>query len=189
MRPSFFETVQQVIDETHFLLLTLKPEEVSEWLKALESEWMSRRIFFWARGRSFLILRGFAMRLMHMGYEVHIVGEADCPSIGKDDILIVASGSGSTSTVLLFAEKAKKLGAKVAAIIGKTETPLHAFCNLVVEFHPDMVTESQQLSANGGGTRFEHSLMLFLDSCIFNMVYDRRERAYQEMMSRHANLE
>lgn len=189
MKQSFFESVQQVINETHSLLHTLDMEKITEWLCALSSKWTKSRIFFWARGRSFLILRGFAMRLMHMGYEVHIVGEADCPSIGKEDILIVASGSGCTSTVLLFAEKAKKLGTKVAAIIGKTETPLHAFCNLVVEFHPDMVTESQQLSANGGGTRFEHSLMLFLDSCIFNMVYDRRERAYQEMMSRHANLE
>ncbi len=52
-----------------------------------------------------------------------------------------------------------------------------------------MIPESQQLNANGGGTRFEHSLMLFLDSCILNMVYDRRDFAYQEMMKRHANLE
>ncbi|HAX99211.1 MAG TPA: hypothetical protein DCY12_10095 [Candidatus Atribacteria bacterium] len=189
MKQSFAESVQQVINETHSLLDTLNIEEVSEWLCALSSIWNKRRIFFWARGRSFLILRGFAMRLMHMGYQVHIVGEVDCPSISKEDVFVVASGSGSTGSVLLFAEKAKKIGATIAGIIGKPETPLRPFCDLVVEFHPEMVSESQQLSANGGGTRFEHSLMLFLDICILNMVYDRRDLAYQEMMKRHANLE
>ena len=189
MKQSFFESVQQVINETHSLLHTLDMEKITEWLCALSSKWTKRRIFFWARGRSFLILRGFAMRLMHMGYQVHIVGEVDCPSIDKDDVLIVASGSGSTGSILLFAEKAKKIGASVAAIIGKPETPLHTLCNLVVEFHPEMIPESQQLNANGGGTRFEHSLMLFFDSCILNLIYDKRGLVYQEMMKRHANLE
>jgi 6-phospho-3-hexuloisomerase len=189
MKQSFFESVQQVINETHSLLLTLNLEGVSKWLHFIDSLRAKRRIFFWARGRSFLILRGFAMRLMHMGYEVHIVGEVDCPSIDKEDVLVVASGSGSTGSILLFAEKAKKIGATVAAIIGKPETPLHHFCDLVVEFHPEMTPESQQLSANGGGTRFEHSLMLFFDGCILNLVYDKRDLAYQEMMKRHANLE
>jgi len=189
MKQSFTESVQQVINEAHSLLDTLNLEEVSEWLYALSSIWTKRRIFFWARGRSFLILRGFAMRLMHMGYQIHIVGEVDCPSIEKDDVLVVASGSGSTGSILLFAEKAKKIGASVAAIIGKPETPLHTLCNLVVEFHPEMIPESQQLRANGGGTRFEHSLMLFFDSCILNLVYEKRDLVYQEMMKRHANLE
>ena len=189
MKQSFVESIQQVINETQSLLNTLNINEVSNWLYTLSTKWSQRQIFFWARGRSFLILRGFAMRLMHMGYQVHIVGEVDCPSINQDDVLVVASGSGSTASILLFAEKAKKIGATIAAIIGKPGTPLHPICDLVVEFHPEMIPESQQLNANGGGTRFEHSLMLFLDSCILNMVYDRRDFVYQEMMKRHANLE
>ena len=189
MKISFHEGVQQIIEESRSQLMTLDPEKVSNWLHEITTKWQKRRIFFWARGRSFLILRGFAMRLMHMGYQVHIVGEVDCPSINQEDVLVVASGSGSTASILLFAEKAKKIGATVAAVIGKPETPLHTFCDLVVEFHPETVPESQQLSANGGGTRFEHSLMLFLDSCILNLVYDKRDLAYQGMMKRHANLE
>ena len=189
MSLSFFEAVDLILKEAQSLLLTLKSDVVSEWLKALESDWVNRRIFFWARGRSFLILRGFAMRLMHMGYEVHIVGEVDCPSIGKGDVFIVASGSGSTGSVLLFAEKAKKQGAIIAAITGKTGAPLQNYSDLNIEFHPELLPESEQLNANGGGTRFEHSLMLFLDSCILTMVYDRREQAYPEMMKRHSNLE
>jgi len=189
MKISFPEGIQQIIEESRSLLTTLDLEKVSNWLQEITSEWPKRRIFFWARGRSFLILRGFAMRLMHMGYEVHIVGEVDCPSIRNGDVFVVASGSGSTSSILLFVEKAKKLGATIAAIIGKTSTPLHPFCDLAVEFHPEKISESQQLAANGGGTRFEHSLMLFLDTCIFTIVYDRREQVYQEMMQRHANLE
>ena len=189
MNLSFHEAIHQIVDETRSLLMTLDPEKVLKFLDAMQFDWSKRRLYFWARGRSFLILRGFAMRLMHVGYEIHIVGEVDCPSIDSGDILVVASGSGSTGSVLLFAEKAKKLGAKVVAITGKAGTPLHALSDLTVEFHPEILPESVQLSANGGGTRFEHTLMLFLDTCIFAMVYDRREQAYREMMKRHANLE
>ena len=49
----------------------------------------------------------------------------------------------------------------------------------MVEFHPEMTLESQQLNANGGGTRFEHSLLLFFDSCI-QLIYDKRGLVYQE---------
>jgi len=189
MSLSFPEIIHQVIDETRSLLLTVDNEKTLKFIGAIKNDWSQRRLFFWARGRSFLILRGFAMRLMHSGYEVHIVGEVDCPSIGAGDILIMASGSGSTGSVLLFAEKAKKLGATVVAVIGKAMTPLHQLADMTIEFHPEKIKESVQLSANGGGTRFEHSLMLFFDACVLYTVYDYRDQAYREMMKRHANLE
>ena len=35
-----------------------------------------------------------AMRLMHVGFEAHVVGEATTPSIAEGDRLMVFSGSG-----------------------------------------------------------------------------------------------
>ncbi|MEN3186106.1 MAG: SIS domain-containing protein [Atribacterota bacterium] len=182
------ESFETVVNEARDLLSTLKEQEVKAFLTLLE-EYRQKRIFFWARGRSFLILKGFAMRLMHMGYTVHVVGEVTCPAIGKGDLLLCASGSGKTASVLLFAEKAKKAGAKVAAIVGRPETPLHPFLDWVVKFVPDGVSPSLQLYADGGGTRFEHALFLFLDACILHLVSSHREEAYKLMMACHANLE
>ena len=149
MKQSFTESVQQVINEAHSLLDTLNLEEVSEWLYALSSIWTKRRIFFWARGRSFLILRGFAMRLMHMGYQIHIVGEVDCPSIEKDDVLVVASGRVLLDQSFYLPKRLKnrRFG---CSNYRKTGTPLHTLCNLVVEFHPEMIlsrSNSMQMEA------------------------------------------
>jgi 6-phospho-3-hexuloisomerase len=46
-----------------------------------------------------------AMRFMHLGYTVFI-GETNTPAILEGDLL-VASGSGTTSSVVSSAEKAK----------------------------------------------------------------------------------
>ena len=60
-----------------------------------------RRMFLLASGRSAFILQCFATRLVHLGAEVHIVTNlASMPALRKKDILIVLSGSGTTSIVV-----------------------------------------------------------------------------------------
>lgn len=75
------------------------------------------------------------------------------------------------------------------AIVGSPGSPLQEKADEVVEFNPEKAGDSVQLYSNGGGTRFEHSLMLFFDSIVLSLVSPRREEAYREMMKRHANLE
>lgn len=187
--PDFSSVLKVVLDEAGSLLERVDKKALSGLLQEVASDWKGRRLFFWARGRSFLILKAFAMRLMHLGYRVHIVGEVDCPSIGKGDILVVASGSGATSSVLLFSEKAKKFGARVVAFTGKVNTPLAKVADLVVPLKSEDAPPSVQLFANGSGTRFEDALFIFFDACILYLIWDRKEEAYLEMMRRHANLE
>ena len=74
------------------------------------------KIFVAAAGRSFLMMKAFAMRLMHMGLKVYVVGETVTPAIGPNDLLIVGSGSGGTATIKVMAEKAKKVGARMALL-------------------------------------------------------------------------
>jgi D-arabinose 5-phosphate isomerase GutQ len=90
---------------------------------------------------------------------------------------------------LLFSEKAKNFGAQVVAFTGKTDAPLAKIADVVVSFKSEEAPPSIQLFANGSGTRFEDALFLFFDACILYLIWDRREKAYQEMMLRHANLE
>ncbi len=61
----------------------------------------ARRVFLGGMGRSGLMMRAFAMRLMQLGVEVHVVGDTTTPSIRRGDLLILGSrygrsGSGST---------------------------------------------------------------------------------------------
>ena len=74
------------------------------------------RVFVLGAGRSGLALRMTAMRLMHLGLEVHVVGEVTTPAIVEHDLLITASGSGTTAGILRAAHTAIERGAQVAAI-------------------------------------------------------------------------
>ena len=57
-----------------------------------------KRIFVLGEGRSGLQGKGFAMRLMHIGREVYVIGETITPSIQPGDVLVAISGSGATKT-------------------------------------------------------------------------------------------
>ena len=61
------------------------------------------RVFVLGAGRSGLALRMTAMRLMHLGLDVHVVGEVTTPAIERGDLLVTASGSGTTVLIALGA--------------------------------------------------------------------------------------
>jgi len=67
----------------------------------------SNTTFIGGAGRSLLVSRFFAMRLMHAGNSVYMVGEVVTPAIKEGDLLIIVSGSGGTKTLLPFVEKAQ----------------------------------------------------------------------------------
>ncbi|WP_059173251.1 6-phospho-3-hexuloisomerase [Bacillus sp. FJAT-27445] len=83
-----------------------------------------KRIFVVGEGRSGLMAKGFAMRLMHLGYEVYVVGETITPAIKGNDVVVAVSGSGKSANVVSDAEKAKEKGATVLAFTSNLESDL-----------------------------------------------------------------
>ena len=65
------------------------------------------RIFIAGAGRSGFAARGFANRLMHLGFHSYFVGEPTTPSIQKEDLIVIGSGSGNTASLVSMAKKAK----------------------------------------------------------------------------------
>ena len=60
----------------------------------------SKNIFVTGAGRSGLVAKAFAMRLMHLGLRVYVVGETISPAIYDDDCIVTISGSGETNTIV-----------------------------------------------------------------------------------------
>lgn len=73
-------------------------------------------IFVFGAGRSLLMLKAVAMRLMHIGLEVHVVGDVVTPALQKGDLLLLASASGETASLVNVATKAQQLGGTVALL-------------------------------------------------------------------------
>jgi len=166
-------------------------DEVSGVLSAISSNQMSsaaklfsdrgRRWFCAGQGRSGLVARMAAMRLMHVGFDAHAVGEATAPSIGHDDGLVMISSSGETPVTLHLAGLAREYGAHILAVTTRANSTLADLADAVIEVP---TTGTSQF----GGTLFEQSALLLLDAVILHLTAGDPQ-AYALMEARHTNLQ
>ncbi|MEQ1638554.1 MAG: bifunctional 3-hexulose-6-phosphate synthase/6-phospho-3-hexuloisomerase [Methylococcales bacterium] len=146
----------------------------------------ARRIFVSGAGRSGQICKFFAMRLMHSGYDVSVVGEIVTPSIKRDDLLIIISGSGETEQLIAFAKSAKKIGADILLITTKSDSTIGDLADAVFQIgRPELYAKVVGMPM---GTVFELSTLSFLEALISHIIHEKGI-AEEVMRSRHANLE
>ncbi len=151
----------------------------------------ARRIFLAGKGRSGLCMRAFAMRLMHLGFAVHLVDNATTPCLAADDLLILGSGSGRTASLLAYAEKAHAVGARLAVLTATPAAPLSDEADCVVHIPAPTVKAGEQRqgrSAQPMANRFEQALWLTLDIVSLQLMEETGQTEAQ-MFARHANLE
>ena len=60
----------------------------------------SKRIVVFGAGRVGFVMKSFSMRLNHLGKESYFLGDVNVPKIGSEDIVLIGSGSGNTSSVV-----------------------------------------------------------------------------------------
>lgn len=82
------------------------------------------RVFVAGEGRSGFVAKAFAMRLMHLGLTVYVVGETVTPALRDGDTVVAVSGSGTTAGTVRVAEQAATVGAKVYAVTTEPDSPL-----------------------------------------------------------------
>ncbi|MDQ0029758.1 6-phospho-3-hexuloisomerase [Arthrobacter bambusae] len=147
------------------------------------------RIFVAGAGRSGLVLRMAAMRLMHLGFDVHIAGDTTTPAIRSGDLLLVASGSGTTSGVVRAAGTAAKAGARIAVYTTNARSPLAELADVVVIIPAVQKTDhGSTLSRQYSGSLFEQVLFLVAEA-VFQTLWDNDATPAEELWLRHANLE
>ncbi|MDR0767262.1 MAG: 6-phospho-3-hexuloisomerase [Methanosarcinales archaeon] len=142
-------------------------------------------VFVAGAGRSGLMGRAFAMRLMHMGFRAYVVGDTVTPAVLSGDVLIAISGSGNTKSVVEIAEKCKKHGASVIAVTSKDGSELKELKSVNVVLP---VKSGDSTSKTPMGTSFEILALVFLDSVIMQLI-ELMGITEAEMKARHANTE
>jgi 6-phospho-3-hexuloisomerase len=147
------------------------------------------RVFVLGAGRSGLALKMTAMRLMHLGLDVHVVGEVTSPAITAGDVLLVASGSGTTGAIVRAAETAHGVGASILALTTAPESPLGRLAAVIVVI-PAAAKQDHagQVSAQYSGGLFEQSVLLVGDA-IFHALWQASGATAEQLWPRHANLE
>ncbi|VED06706.1 putative 3-hexulose-6-phosphate isomerase (PHI) from bacteriophage origin [Escherichia coli] len=131
-------------------------------------------VFVFGAGRSLLMLKAFAMRLMHIGLKVHVVGDVVTPALKNGDLLLLASASGETASLVNVATKAKQLGGTVALLTIFPESTLGNLAEVVVRIPaytdklPDGLDNVKGILP--GGSLFEEAVMVLGDAMIVNLA-------------------
>lgn len=175
-----------VLDEISAVFQRIDPEEVAALVTELR---LACRIFVTGAGRSGLVLKMAAMRLMHLGLTVHVVGETTSPAIRAGDLLLAASGSGTTAGVVKAAETAVAQGARVAAYTTSKGSPLANAAAAVVLIPAAQKTDhGSAVTRQYSGSLFEQVLFAATEA-VFQSLWDEDAAAPEDLWQRHANLE
>lgn len=181
------QIMKAIVDEVTEVLDGVKENEIEKLAMMIHQ---SPRIFIAGTGRSGLIGKAFAMRLMHSGYTVYVAGETTTPSIQKDDLFIIISGSGNTSTLTIYAEKAKKAGAKLALVTTNKTSEIGQLSemNIGIPAATKKRAPEEPETIQPLGNQFDQAAHLLLDAMLV-YLNQRFPKDNHFLINRHANLE
>ncbi|GLX67723.1 6-phospho-3-hexuloisomerase [Paenibacillus glycanilyticus] len=174
-----------IIQELERTLQGIRPGEMEKLAKQIMQ---AEQIFVAGAGRSGLMMKAFAMRLMHMGLRAYVVGETVTPGITERDLLLIGSGSGETKTLVSMAAKASSIGAAIGVVTIVPASTLGTVASLTVTI-PAVTKDNPAGGSNQPmGTLFEQSLLIMLDTIVMNLM-ETLQLEGTGMYGNHANLE
>ena len=165
----------------------------------------ARRIYVVGAGRSGLVARAFAMRLMHLGMESYVIGETITPALHEGDLLVAFSGSGETHSIVEFCETAQGLGGQVCLLTTTPDSTLGRTADLVVDLgvasppvheapgqYEVRQLTGQYRSASPDfapfGTLFEMTALIFSDA-VLSALMELKHCSLDEIKGRISNIQ
>ena len=145
---------------------------------------ISNHIYLTGAGRSGLMIRSFANRLLHLGYNISVVGEISSPHTHPGDLLLISSGSGETKSLI---SQAEQNGLKVALITTSSISSLAKLADIVLLI-PVQSKDTNGETIQPMGTLFEQYTLILYDSIVLNIM-GLKNQTNETMKARHANLE
>ena len=147
------------------------------------------KIFVYGAGRSGFIGRCFAQRLMHLGLNSCFISDAITHRYSKEDLLILISGSGETTSPFAIAQKAKEIGGKLALITNNPESTIGKISDLIIKIEgksKDIAVSQKTLAPYT--TLFDISTLTVLDS-IGATLMELLGVTEKDIDKRHASIE
>lgn len=151
----------------------------------------ARRVFLGGTGRSGLVVRMLATRLLQLGFDACVAGDTMSPAIGPEDLLIACSGTGETDYTHLFATRAVDTGARVVAMTTAPQSRLAraaTLCVIVPVNNKEATPEGNVRSVQIGASLFEQAAFILLEAVVATFTMDEpdSETAFRSI---HSNME
>ncbi len=165
---------------------------VSEALSQIPAEVVTRaveillkapEIFVYGAGRSGIIGRAFAMRLVQVGLAAFVIGESTTPIVRAGDAVFILSGRGESQSSIQTANIVRREGAQLIVLTGRSTSKLAHAANLAIPLEFPEDAEQPRLAPLG--TLFESASLQFTDALITSIMRARGE-SEDSMRRRHA---
>jgi len=185
---SGLEMFRTALDELGAVLARVEDSRIDAACRMLAG---ARQIVVYGCGREALQVKGFAMRLYHLGLPVSVVGDMTTPPLGAGDVFLASSGPGETTTVLTLMRVAREAGATnllLTAQPGGTAAGL-ADATLVIPAQTMADDEGpRKTSVLPMGSVFEGALFLLFEVMVLKLK-SLTGASPQAMRARHTNME
>jgi 6-phospho-3-hexuloisomerase len=143
-------------------------------VKAFETAILeSQRVFVTGLGRTGLMARGFAMRLMHLGRRVYHVGDVITPAIRRGDLLVICSRTGRSKVLSHYIDIAHGAKAKVAMVTANATSRVARRADCVLAVDDRKVMASRQRDGEPYpplGSLYEQALLVVLDQVVMDLM-------------------
>lgn len=181
------EVSVEVLKEIKRALRTLDPAGIERLVEDLSK---ARQIFCLGAGRSGILLRAFCMRLNHLGFNAYMAGGLPCPPAGAGDLIVVASGSGKTPSVLSIMKNGRVAGAKVTLFTTAESdaASLEADAVIRIAAPSGLVNSNDRATSQPMRSLFEQVVFIACETMV-SILKNRIGLADEVMATRHANLE
>ena len=161
--------MDQAVGDLKRVLGKVKTRELQAFEKAILD---SARVFVTGLGRTGLMARGFAMRLMHLDRRVFHVGDVITPAIGAGDLLVICSRTGASRVLSHYIRIAHHAKARVAVVTARADSPVaaHADVVLALDDRPTRRPAGQRKRFQPLGSLFEQALLVVLDQVVLDLM-------------------
>ena len=143
----------------------------------------AKRVFVYGVGRSGLVARAFAMRLVQLGLDCYFIGETITPIVKLGDLVVIVSNTGTTMSAVQTANIARRVGAKVLAVTGSAHSKLSQAANIALTITEERDARRPKYAPLG--TLFETAALILLDGIVADVMKELGETE-ASMRSRHA---
>ncbi len=179
-RSTFVRAQQYIGERVTQALQRVDPARIDRAIATLAK---APQIFVYGAGRSGIIGRAFAMRLVQLGLRAYVIGESVTPIVRPGDAVFILSGQGESYSSIQTANIVRREGAELIVLTSKGTSKLAHAASLLIALEFPEEPERSKLAPLG--TLFESASLRLTDALVAELAAARGE-SEASMRGRHA---
>lgn len=179
-RSTFGRAQRFIADRVTAVLDRVDPKSIE---KAVDILSRAPQVFVYGAGRSGIIGRAFAMRLVQAGLRAYVIGESVTPIVREGDAVFILSNRGESYSSIATGNIVRREGAHLIVVTARSGSKIAHTASHLIVFDFDEDADRPRFAPLG--TLFESASLRFTDALVAELMRVRGETE-ETMRRRHA---